>query len=56
MFSQFTQSVQEEAKLDAMQRHWQHRHGGSSTTAFFEANETEDMLTLQLQVCKIEIL
>uniref|UniRef100_A0A6P7GN29 Uncharacterized protein LOC114344675 n=1 Tax=Diabrotica virgifera virgifera TaxID=50390 RepID=A0A6P7GN29_DIAVI len=46
-----SQNMQEEAKLDAMQRHWQIlRRGPSSSTAFFEeANETEDLLTLPLQ-------
>lgn len=47
----FAQSIQEETKLDAMQRHWQLRRGGSSSIAFFEAtNETEDLLTLPLEV------
>nr|CAI5840455.1 unnamed protein product [Callosobruchus analis] len=46
------QDIQEEAKLDAMQRVWQgSRRGASSSTAFFEeVNQTEDILTLPLQV------
>ncbi|CAG9824290.1 unnamed protein product [Phaedon cochleariae] len=46
-----SQNVLEEAKLDAMQRHWQFRRGASSsTTAFFkEVNETEDLLDIPLQ-------
>ncbi|KAJ8929434.1 hypothetical protein NQ314_017883 [Rhamnusium bicolor] len=45
-----SQSIQEEAKLDAMQRHWQIRRAGSSSTSFFEeVNETEDLLTLPFQ-------
>lgn len=41
----FTQDLQEEAKLDAMQRHWQSRRGTLSSTSFFEeVNETEDLL------------
>ncbi|VEN36774.1 unnamed protein product [Callosobruchus maculatus] len=45
------QDIQEEAKLDAMQRVWQSsRRGASSSTAFFEeVNQTEDILTLPLQ-------
>ncbi|CAH0547951.1 unnamed protein product [Brassicogethes aeneus] len=42
-----SQSAQEEAKLDAMQRHWQLRRGGSSTI-FKEVSETEDLLSLPL--------
>lgn len=46
------QSLQEDAKLEAMQRVWQgSRRNASSSTAFFEqVNETEDMLTLPRQV------
>nr|XP_023019872.1 uncharacterized protein LOC111508557 [Leptinotarsa decemlineata] len=41
---------QEEVKLNAMQRVWQCRRGGSSSTAFFEsANETEELINLPLQ-------
>ncbi|CAH1998645.1 unnamed protein product [Acanthoscelides obtectus] len=46
------QHIQEEAKLDAMQRVWQtnRRGASSSSTAFFEeVNQTEDILTLPLQ-------
>lgn len=48
----YSQNIQEEAKLDAMQRHWQLlRRGASSSTAFFEeVNETEDLLSLPMQV------
>ncbi|KAJ8937417.1 hypothetical protein NQ318_007876 [Aromia moschata] len=43
-------SLQEEAKLDVMQRHWQSRRSASSSTSFFEeVNETEDLLTLPFQ-------
>uniref|UniRef100_V5G735 Uncharacterized protein n=1 Tax=Anoplophora glabripennis TaxID=217634 RepID=V5G735_ANOGL len=41
----YTQNLEEEAKLDAMQRHWQIRRGTISSTSFFEeVNETEDLL------------
>ncbi|KAJ8922163.1 hypothetical protein NQ315_004098 [Exocentrus adspersus] len=41
----FTQNLEEEAKLDAMQRHWQSRRGPLSSPSFFnEVNETEDLL------------
>lgn len=41
----------EEAKLLAMQSKWQHgRHGSSSMVLFEEVTETEDLLTLPLQV------
>lgn len=41
----FTQNLLEEAKLDAMQRHWQNRRGTLSSTSFFEeVNEIEDFL------------
>lgn len=43
--------LEEEAKLDAMQRHWQLRRGTSSSTLFFEEfNETEDMLAPPMPV------
>lgn len=44
-------SIEEENKLDAMQRQWQHGRLGSSSIAFFnEVTETEDLLTLSIQV------
>lgn len=49
MYSQM--SIEEEVKLDAMQRQWQPRRLASSSIAFFEeVVETEDLLTLSLQV------
>lgn len=49
MFSH--QSIEEEVKLDVMQRQWQPRRVPSSSIAFFEeVAETEDVLTLSLQV------
>lgn len=47
------QNIREEAKLDAMQRHWQLRRGGTSTSSLFEEiNETEDILALPRQVIR----
>lgn len=44
-------SVQEEAKLDAMQRIWQGRRGLSTSSSLFEEiDETEDLLTVPRQV------
>lgn len=44
-------NLDEEVKLEAMQRQWQKGRLGSSSIAFFEeVAETEDVLTLSLQV------
>ncbi|XP_030756595.1 uncharacterized protein LOC115882563 [Sitophilus oryzae] len=44
------QDVQEEAKLEVMQRVWQGKRNSSSSTAFFEGvNETEDILAVPRQ-------
>lgn len=49
-------SIEEEAKLDAMQRQWQHGRYGTSSLAFFEEiTETEDLLTLSVQVSQVII-
>lgn len=41
------QDVQEEAKLDMMQRVWQAGRRNTSSNVFFEeANETDDILTI----------
>ncbi|CAG9864431.1 unnamed protein product [Phyllotreta striolata] len=53
----YTQTIQEEAKLDAMQRHWlQLRRGPSSSTAFFEAaSGTENLFSLPLQNSLVDV-
>lgn len=49
MYSQM--SIDEEVKLEAMQRQWQPRRPASSSIAFFEeVAATEDLLGLSLQV------
>lgn len=54
MFSH--QSLEEEVKLEAMQRQWQPRRVPSSSIAFFEeVAVTEDVLTLSIQVREILI-
>lgn len=47
----FMQDIQEEVKLDAMQRHWQLRRGASSSI-FEDINETEDILAPPRQVIR----